>query len=71
MQTFDTSCYWDKKITSFIDKTMITYNQIQILLLEPILDPLHQAPSAPPHIFLLSHFFLGNGMGCYGGKTKK
>jgi hypothetical protein len=27
--------FWDRKSTSFIDNTMITYNQCQLLLLEP------------------------------------
>jgi hypothetical protein len=27
--------FWDRKSTSFIDNTMITYNQSRLLLLEP------------------------------------
>jgi hypothetical protein len=63
--------FWDRKSTSFIDNTMITYNQSRLLLHEPGLAPLHQAPSAPPCIFLLSTFFLGNEMGSDGGKREK
>jgi hypothetical protein len=46
---------WDRKSTSFIDNTMITYNQIRLLLHEPGRDPLHQDPSAPLHMDFSSH----------------
>ena len=33
--------------------------------------PLHRDPSAPLRIFLLSTFFLGNGLGYDGGKMEE
>ena len=36
--------FWDKKNTSFINNTMITYNQSQLLLLEP--GPIFSSPSS-------------------------
>jgi len=63
--------FWDKKNISFIDITTITYNEIDNRSMNLVEAPLHQAPSAPPRIFLISHFFSGNGMGSYGGEREK
>jgi hypothetical protein len=59
------------KSISFIDITTITYNEVSDCSTNLVRAPLHQDPSAPPHIFLLSHFFSRNGMGSYGGKRGK
>jgi hypothetical protein len=49
----------DRKSIPFIDITKFTYNEIDDCSSNLVQDPLHQAPTALPRIFLLSHFSLG------------
>ena len=49
----------DRKSFPFINITKFTYNEIDNCSSNLVRDPLHQAPIALPHIFLLSNFSLG------------
>jgi hypothetical protein len=50
---------------------MITYNKVGDCSMNLVWDPLHQAPSEPPCIFLLSTFFLEMEWAYDGGKREK
>jgi hypothetical protein len=59
------------KSISFIDITMITYNKVGYCSTNLVWAPLHQDPSAPLDIFLLSNFFLEMEWAYDGGKREK
>ena len=55
--------FQDIKSIPFIDITKFTYSEIDDCSSNLVWDPLHQSPTALPHIFLLSHFSLGKWHG--------
>ena len=71
MQTFDTSCFGIGKVLILLIIQWSLTTKVDYCSSNLVWSPLHQDPSAPPCIFLLSTFFLGNGMGSYGGKREK